>query len=192
MPTPPRIAIRRLAAARVISVTGSEAAWIALMVAIYADTHSTVWMSAALFAAIGASGLATPLIGTLGDRFDRRRVMVGSELAAAVVAGTTAAFTHSPVRARRARVGGGDRAVAVLLGIDRRGAQSGPAQRPGLGEQHRHDGAQRGRPPGADGGRCALRRRGPAAVFAASAVCFACSAAAVASVHGQFADPSGR
>ena len=67
--TPPRIAIRRLAAARVVSLTGSEAAWIALMVAVYADTGSTVWMSAALFAAIGTSGIATPLAGSLGDRF---------------------------------------------------------------------------------------------------------------------------
>src|SRR5207244_4172332 len=90
VPTPPRTAIRRLAAARVISVTGSEAAWIGLMVAIYAATHSTVWMSAALFVTIGASGISTPLLGALGDRFDRRRVMIGSELAAAAVAAAMA------------------------------------------------------------------------------------------------------
>ena len=96
MPTPPRTAIRRLAAARVISVTGTEAAWIALMVAIYASTHSTAWMSAALFAAIGAEGVATSLMGTLGDRFDRRRVMLASELAAAVVA-VAMATTGSPL-----------------------------------------------------------------------------------------------
>src|SRR6185312_7072208 len=93
--TPPRIAIRRLAGARVVSLTGSEAAWIALMVAVYADTGSTVWMSAALFAAIGTSGIATPLAGSLGDRFDRRRVMIASEVATAAVAGVTAAFTHN-------------------------------------------------------------------------------------------------
>ena len=98
MPTPPRIAIRRLAAARVISVTGSEAGWIALMVAIYAATHSTVWMSAALFVSIGASGLFTPLLGALGDRIDRRRVMIASELAAAGVAGGDG--VHPPSRWR--------------------------------------------------------------------------------------------
>jgi MFS family permease len=40
-------------------------------------------MSAALFVAIGISGAATPVAGALGDRYDRRRVMIVSELAAA-------------------------------------------------------------------------------------------------------------
>src|SRR5438552_4086251 len=97
MATPPRTAIRRLAGARVVSVTGSEAAWIALLVAIYADTHSTVWMSAGLFVGVAASGIFSPLLGALGDRMDRRRLMIGSELAAAVVAAGMAAVTHSPL-----------------------------------------------------------------------------------------------
>jgi hypothetical protein len=42
--TPPRTAIRRLATGRAISLTGSEATWIGLMVAIYDATGSTVWM----------------------------------------------------------------------------------------------------------------------------------------------------
>jgi MFS family permease len=84
--TAPTPAIRRLAASRAISTTGYEAGWIALMVAVFARTHSTVWMSAALFAAIATSSLAAPVAGALGDRYDRRRVMIASELGAAVFA----------------------------------------------------------------------------------------------------------
>src|SRR5215469_1396564 len=93
--TAPRTAIRRLATGRAISFTGSEATWIALMVAIYASTHSTVWMSATLFLTIGASGVFTPLAGALGDRYDRRAVMVLSDLAAAAVAAAMA-LAHAP------------------------------------------------------------------------------------------------
>jgi MFS family permease len=81
--TAPTPAIRRLAASRAIATTGYEAGWIALMVAVFARTHSTVWMSAALFAAIATSSLAAPVAGALGDRYDRRRVMIASELGAA-------------------------------------------------------------------------------------------------------------
>ena len=95
MNTPSHIAIYRLAAGRAIALTGFEAGWIALMVTVYAKTHSTVWMSGALFVAIGTSGIATPIAGALGDRYDRRRVMIASELAAAGAA-TAMAFTDQP------------------------------------------------------------------------------------------------
>jgi MFS family permease len=187
--TPPRIAIRRLAAARVISVTGSEAAWIALMVAVYADTHSTVWMSAALFAAIGTSGIATPLAGALGDRLDRRRVMIGSELATAAVAGATIAFTH-------------DAYVLVALTLAAAVAQSpfysaSTAAVPNLVPPAdlawanstvtigQNTGALLG--PLVGGAICAVAA--PSAAFAASAACLLCSGATVASVRGRFADP---
>ena len=189
MLTPPRIAIRRLAAARVISVTGSEAAWIALMVAIYADTHSTVWMSAALFVAIGASGVATPLLGSLGDRIDRRRVMIGSELGAAAVAGVTVAFTHRPV-------------ALIALALTAAVAQSPyfsastaavpnlvPAADVAWANSTISIGRNAGALLGPILGGAVAGLVAPGAVFAANAVCFAGSAAMVASVHGTFADP---
>ena len=189
MPTSPRIAIRRLAAARVISVTGSEAAWIALMVAIYADTHSTVWMSAALFVAIGASGVATPLLGSLGDRIDRRRVMIGSELGAAAVAGVTVAFTHNPV-------------ALIALALTAAVAQSPyfsastaavpnlvPAEDVAWANSTISIGRNAGALLGPILGGAVAGLVAPGAVFAANAVCFAGSAAMVASVHGTFADP---
>ncbi len=188
MPTQPRIAIRRLAAARVISVTGTEATWIALMVAIYASTHSTAWMSAALFAAIGAEGAATSLLGTLGDRFDRRRVMIASELAAAVVAAGMA-VAGSPI-------------ALVVLALMSAIAQSpylsaSTAAVPNLVEPHDVAWANSTISIGRNAGALLGPMLGgvvagfvsPTAVFAANAACFALSAAMVWSVRGTFADP---
>ena len=96
MTTAPTTAIHRLAFGRAISVTGWEAGWIALMVAVYARTHSTVWMSAALFFTIATAGLVAPIAGALGDRYDRRLVMVSSELMTAVFA-IGMVFAHAPL-----------------------------------------------------------------------------------------------
>lgn len=82
--TAPRTAVRRLALARVISVTGSAAAYTALMFEVYDRTGSSFWLAAALLVTEGVSGLVSPFASMLGDRFDRRRVMVISDLAAAV------------------------------------------------------------------------------------------------------------
>jgi MFS family permease len=83
MTTPPRTAVRRLALARLISLTGSHAAFIALMYTVYQRTGSSAWLAAALFLTIGTGGFVAPLAGVIGDRFDRQRVMVISDLAGA-------------------------------------------------------------------------------------------------------------
>ena len=186
--TPPRTAIRRLAAGRAISFTGSEATWIALMVAIYASTHSTVWMSATLFVTIGASGLFTPLAGALGDRYDRRTVMVLSDIAAASVAAAMA-LAQAP-------------ALLVVLAFAGAVAQSpffsaSTAAIPNLVEPRdvawanstitlgRSTGSLLG--PVLGGVLAGLIS--PSAVFVLTALCFAGSAALAWSVHGRFADP---
>ena len=79
----PRSAVRRLALGRLISLTGSAAAYTALMFTVYDRTGSAVWLSAALLLTEGASGILSPFASVLGDRLDRRRVMIGSDLAAA-------------------------------------------------------------------------------------------------------------
>lgn len=76
---------RRLALGRLISLSGGSAAYIALVAAIYGTTHSAVWVSAAIFASVVASVASAPLAGWIGDRFDRRRVLIAADLAAAVV-----------------------------------------------------------------------------------------------------------
>lgn len=91
-----RARVRRLALAHGISVTGSQAAEIAVVYVIYARTHSGAWLVATLAASISVSGLLGPLGGWVADRFDRRRVMIISELAAgAVYAAMTVA--HAPL-----------------------------------------------------------------------------------------------
>jgi MFS family permease len=74
---------RRLALGRLISLSGGSAAYIALVAAIYGRTHSAVWISAAIFASVVASVVSAPAAGWIGDRFDRRRVMIAADLAAA-------------------------------------------------------------------------------------------------------------
>ena len=96
--TPARTAVRRLAIARAISVTGSAAAYTALMFEIYDKTGSAAWLAASLLVTEGLTGVVAPLTSVLGDRFDRRRVMILSDLAAAVCfAGMAVASVPGPL-----------------------------------------------------------------------------------------------
>jgi MFS family permease len=81
----PRSNVRRLAIGRLISVTGGAAAYTALMFTVWHRTHSAAWQSIALLLTFGVVGILSPLTGHFGDRFDRRKVMMISEAAAAVV-----------------------------------------------------------------------------------------------------------
>jgi MFS family permease len=94
--TAPRSAVRRLALARLISVTGSAAAYTALMFEIYDLTGSAVWLAAALLVTEGVSGAVGPFASVLGDRFDRRNVMIVSDLAAAACFAGMAVVAESP------------------------------------------------------------------------------------------------
>jgi hypothetical protein len=57
---------RRLALGRLISLTGGSAAYIALIAAVYDQTGSAAWVSAALFAGVVGTVLAAPFAGWLG------------------------------------------------------------------------------------------------------------------------------
>jgi MFS family permease len=87
--------VRKLATARMVSGAGTQAAQIALVYQIYAVTRSGLWVAAALFGAISLGGLLGPVSGLIADRFDRRRVMVVSELAAGAVY-LAMVFVHRP------------------------------------------------------------------------------------------------
>jgi MFS family permease len=93
--TPSRTAIRRIALARAISFTGGSAAFMALNFEVYRITGSAGWLAATLLLTFGVVGLAGPIAGILSDRFDRKRVMVTSDLAAAAVFGAMG-FAHRP------------------------------------------------------------------------------------------------
>jgi MFS family permease len=89
--------VRRLSVARFISTAGSQAAMIALIAIVYERTDgSGAWLTAALVGSFVVRLLVGPLVGALGDRFDRRLVMVVSDLVAGL-AFIGLAAAHSPV-----------------------------------------------------------------------------------------------
>ena len=191
MTTAPTTAIRRISTGRAVAVTGFEAGWIALMVAVYARTHSTVWMSAALFAVIATSGAAAPIAGALGDRYDRRRVMIVSELVAAVFAGAMALVTAPPLLI----------ALAALVGLaEAPFMPASSAATPNLVPDHRLEwanstlaiGRNTGQLLGPLIGGVLVAATGSHTVFAISAAAFLISAALVASVNGRFSDSPSR
>jgi predicted MFS family arabinose efflux permease len=178
-------AVRRLALARLISVTGGAAAFAALNFTIYDKTHSAAWLSAGLLVTFGVEGLVAPIGGALGDRFDRRRVMIASDLAAAacfvamafaqepamlLAVGFAAAIVESPFWSASAG------AVPNLVGEDDLAWANGLLQL----------GANVGVMVGPAAGGALLAAFGSGPVFAANAVSFVFSAAIVAGVHGRF------
>ena len=93
--TPYKTAVHRLSIGRMLSVAGGEVAFVALMALVFERTHSAVWGSAALLAVVGTYGLAAPFAGMLGDRYDRRKVMIWSDGLGAVV-NVGLVFAHAP------------------------------------------------------------------------------------------------
>jgi MFS family permease len=91
-----RNAVRRLAASRFISMAGTDATGVAIGYALYAQTGSATWLSLSLMLTVGGGAVLAPLAGRAGDLVDRRRLMVGAEIAAAVVF-LTLALVHTPV-----------------------------------------------------------------------------------------------
>src|SRR5262245_15514836 len=89
--------VQRLAFARLVSLAGGSAAYIALVAAIYGETGSALRVSAAIFSSVVASVASAPFAGWIGDRFDRRGVLIGADAAAAVVSLAMAATAaHAP------------------------------------------------------------------------------------------------
>ena len=78
-----RAAVKRLALSRAVSFAGNGAAFIALSSILYTETHSATLVAAAAFATFAIPALLSPIAGLLGDRFDRQKVMLVSELAGA-------------------------------------------------------------------------------------------------------------
>src|SRR6187200_1696787 len=95
-PTAARSKIRRLAAGRLISVTGGAAAYTALNYTVWNTTHSPGMQALSLLLTFGVAGLIGPFGGALGDRFDRRKVMIIAESVSTVFFAAMA-FAHTPM-----------------------------------------------------------------------------------------------
>jgi MFS family permease len=91
----PRSNVRRLALARLISITGGTAAYTALNYTVWERTGSPFMQALSLLLTFGVIGLLGPFAGALGDRFDRRTVMIWSEAIAAAFFGAMV-FVDTP------------------------------------------------------------------------------------------------
>ena len=80
----PRSNVRRLALGRLLSVTGGAAAFTALNFTVWDRTHSPFMQALSLLLTFGVAGLIGPFAGALGDRLDRRMVLIWSEAISAV------------------------------------------------------------------------------------------------------------
>jgi MFS family permease len=75
-----RSTVRRLALAQAVSFAGGTSAYVALTSDLYTRTGSAVWVAATGAVSFALPALISPVSGALGDRFDRRAVMVYSDL----------------------------------------------------------------------------------------------------------------
>ncbi len=182
-----RSAVQRIALARVVSSTGSTAAYTALTYAIYDRTGSTTWVSVAVFVTLAAHGILMPLGGWIGDRFDRRRVMIVSDLVAAALF-VAVAFADQPwllvALAFLATVAEIPFMPASSAAIPNLAAPEDLAWANGRIASAIATGITIG--PAVAGGLIAIV--GPSTAFALNAISFVVSAAIVSTVHGQFAD----
>lgn len=187
-----RSAIARLALARAISITGGAAAFTALMFAVYERTgRSTLWLSAALLVTFGMHGVFGWFAGALGDRFDRKKVLIASDVAGVVVylamapvqdAGWLLLFGFLAAAAEAPFISASSAAVPALVDrpedVDRAnswvsvGTSAGVFIGPAIGG-------------------LLLDVVGAGTVFAANAVTFAVSAALVWSIRRPFAEVDG-
>jgi len=95
---PYRRHVASLSIARAISVTGTRAASIAWVAVIFSRSGgSGAWVAALVLTQFATTVLAAPLAGAVGDRFDRRVVMIASDLSSAAVF-VAVAFSHSAIQ----------------------------------------------------------------------------------------------
>lgn len=188
-PNRPRTAVRRLALGRLISVTGGAAAYTALNFTVWDRTHSPGMQALSLLLTFGVAGILGPFAGALGDRFDRRRVMIVSEAVASAFF-VAMAFAHAPLvlialafgsavaelpflsssRAAIPNLVGREEDIAWANSLVTVGIHAGIALGPLIGG-------------------ALVASVGARWVFAANAVSFLISLALTVSVRGRFRDP---
>jgi Major Facilitator Superfamily len=73
-------AVNRVALSRAITFSGGNAAYVALLALLYQKTQSASLVGLGALASFGVPALTSPVAGWIGDRFDRKQVMVTSEI----------------------------------------------------------------------------------------------------------------
>ena len=184
---PSRAAVRRVALARAISAAGNASAFVALSAVLYASTGSAVWVSAAALASYAPPALISPLAGAIGDRRDRRRVMVISDLLGsgclvlmALVSGP-AALVGVRVLAATVAAPLVPAAGAALPGL-------APAGEIGWANSHLATAGTLGALVGPVVGGLLVAGSGASLVFVLNACCFLVSALLVLSIRGPFGE----
>jgi MFS family permease len=181
-------AIRRLAASRFISMAGSDATGLATGFALYAQTGSSRWISLSMILTIAAGVLVSPFASRPGDLVDRRRLMIGCEIAAAMLF-LTLAIVHTPA----ALLGLG--VAATMIGSVF-GPASGAAIADVAGDEHLSwangviaTGANVGKTAGRLAAGALVAALGTASVFLLDALTFLVSAWLIASIRRGFSAP---
>jgi MFS family permease len=183
-----RAAVLRLAISRFISMAGTDASGVAIGFALYAQTHSATWLSLSLMLTIGAGALLAPFGGWVGDLADRRKLMIGAELAACAVF-VTLAIAHTPVAMLALGV------LATAIGTVF-GPASGAAIAHVAGERHLTwangviaTGSNVGKTAGRLVAGALIAALGVSSVFLVDALTFVASALLIASVRSSFSAP---
>jgi MFS family permease len=185
---PARRAVRRLALARLISLAGTDASAIAVSFGLYAQTGSIGWLSASLLVMFGLGAVAAPLGGSLADRHDRLRLMLGADAFAVVVFAAMAVF-HAPVPmlalCALATLAGNVHGPAAAAAIPAVAGRDDLSWANGL----LATGGNIGKTAGRLGGGLLVAAVGVGGVFALDALTFAASGALVWSVRHEVAGP---
>ena len=146
----------RFLTATIVSSAGDFLNSVAVVVVIYRATGSAGWLGAAVFLRVVAWAVATAAGGVVGDRFDRRKVLVSLNIAAGIVALVLAvAASFDAARRRGDRAGDGARlrdgaGEPDLLGGRSGGGRRGRRRRGERRGEHGGAGQHGGRP----GARC--------------------------------------
>jgi MFS family permease len=184
----PRAAVRRLALSRFVSMAGTDATGIAIGFALFAQTHSPSWLSLSLMLTVGTGALLAPLGGRAGDFVERRRLMIGAELAAATVF-IALAVVHTPVALLALGV------LATAIGTVF-GPASGAAIAHVAGERHLAwasglvaTGTNVGKMAGRLVAGALIATLGVSSVFVLDALTFLLSAWLIAGIRGAFSAP---
>jgi MFS family permease len=184
--------VRRLAFGRMISVTGGAAAYTALNFTVWERTHSPKMQALSLLLTFGVAGILGPFTGILGDRFDRRKVMIVAEAFCAVVFGVMAflddpvwliAFAFLSAIAEQPFFSSSRAAIPALVEDEEDLAWANSLVTTGV-----HSGIAIGP---VIGGLLAGTAAGASLVFGLNAVTFLLSLALTVSIHGRFQDERG-